>query len=68
MLNGINICTTGCAAGVQYGAIGSTVNGVPQTAALQMRQSSTFNQNLANGSLGGTAAAGFGASRIRWPR
>src|SRR2546425_1044574 len=60
MLNGINICTTGCAAGVQYGAIGSTVNGVPQTAALQMRQSSTFNQNLANGSLGGTAAAGFG--------
>src|SRR6267378_1325306 len=60
MLNGINICTTGCAAGVQYGAIGSTVNGVPQTAALQRRQSSTFNQNLANGSLGGTAAAGFG--------
>jgi len=60
MLRGVNICTTGCAAGVQYGPIGGTVNGVLQTAALQMRQSSTFNQNLANGLLGGTAAVGFG--------
>src|SRR5262249_8391893 len=60
MLQGINICASGYDAGVQYGAIGSTVNGVLQTAALQMRQSSTFNQNLANGLLGGTAAAGFG--------
>ena len=60
MLNGINICTTGCTTGVQYGAIGSTVNGVLQTAALQMRSSSTFQQNLANGLLGGSAATGFG--------
>jgi hypothetical protein len=49
MFKGINICATGCAAGVQYGAVGSTVGGVVQTAALQMRSSSTFNQNLANG-------------------
>jgi Carboxypeptidase regulatory-like domain len=60
MLRGVNICASGCAAGVQYGPIGSTVGGVLQTAALQMRQSSTFNQNLANGLLGGTAAVGFG--------
>src|SRR3989441_181255 len=60
MLNGVNICASGCAANVPYGPIGSTVNGVLQTAALQMRQSSTFNQNLANGAFGGTAAAGFG--------
>ena len=58
MLNGVNICASGCAANVPYGPIGSTVNGVLQTAALQMRQSSTFNQNLANGAFGGTAAAG----------
>ena len=48
MLNGINICATGCTSGVQFGAIGTTVGGVPQTAALQMRASSSFNQNLAN--------------------
>jgi len=53
MLAGINICTTGCAAGVQYGAIGSSANGVLQTAALQMRSSSTFAANLANGNYGG---------------
>lgn len=47
MMNGINICATGCTAGVQFGAIGNTVNGVRQTAALQMRASSSFNQNLA---------------------
>jgi hypothetical protein len=49
MMNGVNICATGCATGVQYGPIGSTVGGVLQTAAYQMRKSSTFNQNLANG-------------------
>ena len=49
MLNGINICATGCAAGVQYGAIGQVINNQLQTAALQLRSSSTFNTNLANG-------------------
>ena len=49
MFNGVNICATGCAGGVTYGPVGTVVNGVPQTAALQMRSSATFNQNLANG-------------------
>jgi hypothetical protein len=57
MMKGINICTTTCAAGVQYGPIGSTVNGVLQTAALQMRQSSTFNNNLANGNFSAVATS-----------
>src|SRR4029079_15538045 len=57
MMNGVNICTTGCTAGVQYGAIGTTVNGVPQTAALQMRSSATFNTNLANGSWAAVAGS-----------
>src|SRR5262249_50932369 len=57
MMNGVNICATGCAAGVQYGVIGSTVNGVLQTAGLQMRQSSTVNQNLANGSFSAIAGS-----------
>jgi hypothetical protein len=57
MLNGVNICATGCAAGVQYGAVGSTVNGVLQTAALQMRQSSTFNNNLANANFSAVATS-----------
>src|SRR5205085_1566504 len=33
MMNGVNICTSGCTGGVTYGAIGTTVGGVPQTAA-----------------------------------
>jgi len=57
MMNGVNICATGCAAGVQYGPIGSTVGGVAQTAASQMRQSSTFSQNLANGNFSGVASS-----------
>src|SRR5215813_7736381 len=57
MMNGVNICATGCAAGVQYGPIGSTVGGILQTASLQMRQSSTFNQNLANGNYSGIATS-----------
>jgi hypothetical protein len=49
MMSGVNICVTGCTAGVTYGAIGTTVGGVLQTAALQMRSNSAFNTNLANG-------------------
>jgi hypothetical protein len=48
MMNGINICATSCTAGVQFGAIGTSVGGIPQTAALQMRAHSSFNSNLAN--------------------
>ncbi|HEY2382036.1 MAG TPA: TonB-dependent receptor [Terriglobia bacterium] len=51
LLNGVNICTTGCTG--TFGAIGTTVNGVPQTAAMQMRASSTFSTNLAAGNYGG---------------
>ena len=58
MMNGVNICASGCAAGTTYGAIGGpAVNGVAQTAAYQLRQSSTFNQNLANGNYSGVAAS-----------
>jgi len=60
MLNGVNICTVGCNASVQYGAIGTSVNGVPQTAALQMRSSATFSANLAMGNYAG--AGGVAAS------
>jgi hypothetical protein len=49
MMKGVNICATGCSAGQTYGAIGTTVNGVPQTAAYQMRSSATFQNALANG-------------------
>jgi hypothetical protein len=52
MMNGVNICTTGCTGGVTYGAIGTTVNGVPQTAAFQLRSSATFQGSLANGYWG----------------
>jgi Carboxypeptidase regulatory-like domain len=50
MMSGVNICAAlgSCTSG-QYGPIGSSVGGVLQTAAYQMRRSSTFNQNLANG-------------------
>ncbi|PYS50391.1 MAG: hypothetical protein DMG13_21185 [Acidobacteria bacterium] len=43
MFNGINI------AGAGFGAVGSVFNGVQQTAGLQMRSSTLFNSNLANG-------------------
>jgi hypothetical protein len=69
LMNGINICASGCAAGTQYGAIGTTVNGVLQTAALQMRQSSTFNQNLANGNFSAiaTSLATFNYAKVGCP-
>jgi hypothetical protein len=54
MFNGVNLCVTGCVG--TFGAIGTTVNGVPQTAALQMRSSSTFQTNLATGNYGGAGA------------
>jgi hypothetical protein len=57
MMNGVNICTTTCATGVSYGPIGTTLNGVPQTAAQQIRSSSTFNQNLANGNYSAVATS-----------
>jgi hypothetical protein len=57
MFRGINICATGCAAGTTYGAVGDTVNGVVQTAALQMRSSATFQANLANGNYSGIATS-----------
>jgi hypothetical protein len=55
IMKGINICTSGCTG--TFGAIGTTVNGVPQTAAMQMRASSTFNTNLANGNWAGVAGS-----------
>ncbi len=51
MMKGINIAGTG------FGAIGTTLNGVPQTAALQMRASTTFNSNLANGNYSAVAGS-----------
>ncbi len=56
IFNGINLCASGCAAGT-YGAVGTTAGGVLQTAALQMRSSSTFNTNLAVGNFSGVAAS-----------
>jgi hypothetical protein len=61
MLQGINICYTGanCSTSyvdqsgatvtAQYGAIGTTVGGTPQTAAYQMRLNPTFNDAIADG-------------------
>src|SRR5207237_10262836 len=57
MMNGVNICTTGCTGGVTYGAIGTSAGGVPQTAALQMRSSATFNTNLAIGNWSAVAGS-----------
>jgi len=55
IFTGINLCTTAalpnsgsCTTGQPYGAIGQTVNGVYQSAAYQMRSSSTFQNTLAN--------------------
>ena len=55
MFDGINLCSAGCTAGVTYGPIGTTAGGVYQTAALQMRSSSTFQNNLSNGSFNAIA-------------
>ena len=57
MFNGINLCTGNlCGNNTSiFGAVGSTVNGVKQTAALQMRSSSTFQANLANGNYSALA-------------
>jgi len=46
MFAGINMCATGCAVGT-YGPVGTP----GQTAAAQMRASTTFNTNLANGNF-----------------
>jgi hypothetical protein len=43
IFNGINVAGTG------YGAVGTTVNGVPQTAGLHLRNDTRFRNNLANG-------------------
>ena len=51
MFNGINI------AGAGFGPVGTLVNGVLQTAALQMRSSSTFASNLANGNYQALASS-----------
>jgi hypothetical protein len=49
MLAGINLCQSGCTGGQTYGAIGSIVSGVAQTAAYQLRSNATFQTNLAAG-------------------
>src|SRR5205823_11582208 len=55
MFAGINVCAANCTG--TFGAVGTTVNGVPQTAALQMRSSTTFNTNLAQGNYSGLASS-----------
>ena len=57
MFQGINICASTCAAGVTYGPVGQIAGGVLQTAALQMRSSSTFNANLANANYSALAGS-----------
>lgn len=59
MFNGMNLCV-GCPTTVNgvattYGPVGQSVAGVLQTAAYQMRSSTTFNANLANGSYAALA-------------
>ena len=53
IFNRINLCADfgACTAGQPYGAIGTTAGGVYQTAAYQMRSSTTFQTNLANGNF-----------------
>jgi hypothetical protein len=51
ILAGMNICSTGCTAGPVYGPIGSTTASGYQSAALQMRSHSSFQNNLANGNF-----------------
>ena len=66
LLNGVNLCATGCTG--TFGVIGSTVAGVPQTAAMQMRSNSTFQGNLALGNYVGSRKlvghVGLHASRL----
>jgi hypothetical protein len=57
MFQGINICATGCGSASNFGPVGTVVNGNLQTAALQMRSSSTFQSNLANGNYNGIATS-----------
>jgi len=49
MFNGINI------AGPGFGRVGTTLNGVPQTGALELRNNSTLRSNLANGNYAALA-------------
>src|SRR5437762_6819195 len=49
MFRGINI------AGAGFGPVGSTLNGVPQTGALELRNNSTLRANLANGNYAALA-------------
>lgn len=65
MFNNINMCPSGCTAGQSYGAIGTTVNGVYQSAAYQMRSSPTFQTSLANGYFGAVPqGAPFGTTAV----
>jgi hypothetical protein len=59
MMNGVNLCAvaSACIGGQTYGAIGTTVNTVPQTAAYQLRSSNTFRTNLAMGNWSGVATS-----------
>jgi hypothetical protein len=57
MFAGMNLCSFGCTAGQPYGLIGTTVSGQYQSAAYQMRSSSTFQANLANGNFPAIASA-----------
>jgi hypothetical protein len=52
MFKGINL------AGAGFGPIGTTLNGVPQTAALQLRQSTTYRGNIATGNYSSIVAGG----------
>jgi hypothetical protein len=56
MFAGINICATGCGNANNFGPVGTVRNGVLQTAALQMRSSSTFQSDLANADYEGLAS------------
>ena len=51
MFQGLNI------AGAGFGPVGTVRNGVPQTASLHMRNSTTFNTNLANGNYQALASS-----------
>jgi hypothetical protein len=51
ILAGMNICAAGCTAGPVYGPIGTTTSSGYQSAALQMRSHSSFQNNLANGNF-----------------
>jgi hypothetical protein len=64
MFEGINLCASACSAaptGTTYGAVGTTTgtgaNAVYQSAALQLRSSTTFQGNLADGNFAGIAAS-----------